>query len=217
MSGEEGHPTGTATSGTQKSPRKATPLPGLPAKKIRRTATVVVVEKAKLAQAKEKNWIPELMERWRCTIPRCHLYRKGACQIFPGESQRRSMNTAILGQWSGLIPRGELEWGGANYLQGRKLRKQYNSEVSARSCPHKAQAGATGEREDHRGFQTPTRLLQECRGQMYINRILIILLRAPKPEALRPSLTTYVHKRGKREIQGALRQSSYKSRMPQLE
>ena len=113
LSGDEEHPTqaGTGTSSTRRSPTP-TPLPGLPAKKkTRQTAMVVEVEKARLVQAKEKNWIPELMERWRCTIPRCHLYEKGACLIFPGESQCRSMNAAILGQWNDLIQRGEAQVG----------------------------------------------------------------------------------------------------------
>ena len=111
LSGDEEHPTSTGTRSTRRSPPTPTPLPGPPAKKTRRTATVVEVEKARLAQAKEKNWIPELMERWRCTIPRCHLYGKGACLIFPGESQCRSMNAAILGQWNDHIRRGEARVG----------------------------------------------------------------------------------------------------------
>ena len=44
-----------------------------PVTKKRRTATVVEVEKAKLAQANKMNSVPESMERWRCTTPHCHL------------------------------------------------------------------------------------------------------------------------------------------------
>ena len=104
LSGEEEHPTAT---GIRCTTQQASP----PAKKTRRTATVVEMEKAKLAQAKEKNWIPELMERWRCTLPRCHLFGKGACLILPGESQCRTMNAAILGQWNDLIRRCEARVG----------------------------------------------------------------------------------------------------------
>ena len=49
LSGDEEHPTSTDTSSTQRSPPTPTPLPGSPAKKTRRTATVVEVEKARLA------------------------------------------------------------------------------------------------------------------------------------------------------------------------
>ena len=89
LSGEEEHRTANSTT------QRASPQ----AKKTRRTATVVEMEKAKLAQAKEKNCIPELMERWRSTLRGCRLFGKGACLTFPGESQCRSMNAAILGQW----------------------------------------------------------------------------------------------------------------------
>ena len=53
-----------------------------PPVQTRRTATVVQLEKAKLAQAKEKNWIAELMERWRCTLPRCYLFGKVPVRSF---------------------------------------------------------------------------------------------------------------------------------------
>ena len=46
LSGDEEHPTGTGTSSTRRSPPTPTPQPGPPAKKTRRTATVVEVEKA---------------------------------------------------------------------------------------------------------------------------------------------------------------------------
>ena len=49
LSGDEEHPTGTGTSSVQWSPPTPTPLPGPPAKKTRRTATIVGVEKARLA------------------------------------------------------------------------------------------------------------------------------------------------------------------------
>jgi hypothetical protein len=64
ISGEEEHPTAPA------------PAP----KKKRRTATEVEKEKARREQAKEKNYVTDLMTRWRCAEPRCAEYGKGENQ-----------------------------------------------------------------------------------------------------------------------------------------
>lgn len=68
LSGEEEHPT-TQAAATRNTPQPAS----TPARKERQTAAVVEAEKAKLAQANKMNSVPESMERWRCTIPHCHL------------------------------------------------------------------------------------------------------------------------------------------------
>ena len=54
---------------------------GTPEMETRRAATVVEIEKTKLAQAEEKNWTPELLERYRCALPPCLLFGKGAWLI----------------------------------------------------------------------------------------------------------------------------------------
>lgn len=108
LDGEGEHPTGTVTSSTQQCHRPPAPPLGAPAEK-RRTLTIFEVEKAMLAQEKERNWIPELMERWRCTIPRCHLYGEAARLTFPGESRCRSTNTVTLRQWNDPVQGGEAQ------------------------------------------------------------------------------------------------------------
>lgn len=55
LSGEEEHPTVAGISSIRRSLQTPTPLPVPPSKNTRRTATIVEVEKARLAQAKEKN------------------------------------------------------------------------------------------------------------------------------------------------------------------
>jgi hypothetical protein len=107
LSGEEEHPTN----------------PGPAPKKKRRTATEVEKEKARREQAKEKNYVTELMTRWRCAEPRCAEYGKGenqrvvpsrailtyvsgACLRLPGETQCRPMPAQLLGQWNEILRKG---------------------------------------------------------------------------------------------------------------
>jgi hypothetical protein len=69
------------------------------------------------------------------------VFGKGACLIFPGESQCRSMNAAILGQWNDLIRRGEARVGCFPVdkmkippLKGGK--KSYTGNPTNRSCSY---------------------------------------------------------------------------------
>lgn len=81
--------------------------PTTPAIKRRRTATEVERERMRREEAREKNWIREIINRWRCTNERCEFHKKGCCLVYPGENQCRPLGQTLLARWNERLSKGQ--------------------------------------------------------------------------------------------------------------